>query len=294
MGYLYLFLGAVGATLLWFWVAPTPGIAGVHARLGALEVGLPGLVPVPSDHVREVRARRQQRAWRKRWGQRIRRWGLISVIALSVLALAYLVAWRWGWRTTLGITLVSAGLAIGVRWTFQQWRTERVTRQLLPALRLLAQNLATSNSFYGALEAAEQRSPKPIARELARVHAAIAAGATEEQALWVLARRNPSADVTLVMTVLSRTEDRGARLAGVLFALHDWIDRRNRARIGSDPVARLIHGMAWMLAMGAAALALVRLRYYGALPPLGLAALALCGAGTLLLDRLSAELEPHD
>ncbi|HEY9857118.1 MAG TPA: type II secretion system F family protein [Stenomitos sp.] len=224
MLYAVVFCAASLSALVLLHVLPSPGSALLKARLGALDAAGPGLVPV--ERAQRVIERRRQRARHQQLQQRLRRLAALGAICMTMLGLFGLASRVWGLLSALvGAVLLLVGVSGGTLF-LRHWRGRRVAFQLPVAVRMLADRLQESNSLDLALEYVAKQGPRAAARELGRVRKAIRKGATEERAFGLLARRNPSAEVEMLVSCLSVPHERGQRLAESLRPLQALIESR--------------------------------------------------------------------
>ncbi len=226
MVYVAVFMAATISALLVLHFLPSSGASLVKARLGALDAV--GAGPVPSDKAQQILDRRRARARQQQQRQLLRRGAQLGAVALTVVLAVALGARLWGLlNSLLGVfgLVMAAGIA---RLVFRRWRGRRVAFQLPDAVRLLADRLQESNSLDQALEFVSQHAPRAAARELARVRHGLRQGQTEERAFGLLARRNPSPEVEMLVSCLAVPHERGRRLAESLRPLQALLESRIR------------------------------------------------------------------
>lgn len=230
MVYAAVFCAATLSALLLLHYMPSPGTSLVKARLGALDALGPGVVP--TDRAQQVLDRRRAKA-RQQQRRLLFLHGLkAAAFLLTLIVLLSFSASTWGLVTTVTGAFALGLLAWATSVIFRRWRGRRVAFQLPETVRLLADRLQESNSLDAALEFASQEAPRAAARELARVRRALRQGQTEERAFSQLARRNPSAEVEMLVSCLAVPHERGRRLAESLRPLQALLESRIRlARI---------------------------------------------------------------
>lgn len=286
MQYFYVFLAGTVLALIVLWFVPHHGALLVRSRLGALEAAGPGLVPLDSPQSRKVQERRRAKARRKQRLSLQTRWLRLGMPLLALAGAMGISAWAWGLQRAAACGALVTVWMIGLSWIRRQRRLYQVSRQMPVALHILATHLRDTNSFFGAIEAVSHQAPRSIAREFARIHAAISAGATEERAFSSFARRNPVPEAEMVAATLSVPQDRGQRLAVALFNVHEVLAGRHRSRIEAGKVERSVRLLAWVLVVPVAVVAMEPLARPEGFTLLKIVILGLFCAGTLAINRV--------
>lgn len=234
MIYLICFLAVTGLLIAVSAVIPVrsePGIrarSDVRARLDTLDTVGGALMPVG-----EARKRPRKPRGRKRQHRLPRPIGALLVLILLWLAFAYV----WGpWKALIVLTgaLVVLGIAYGL---WKTWIMRMVRRQLPDAVRILAQRLRATNSFFAALEAVERSGIQPVAAQFGRVRQDVARGLPEEQALDRFAARVPILETEILAKTIAYQPQKGQRLATALDRIAEVLDGRRRM-VGLLDVAR--------------------------------------------------------
>lgn len=286
MQYFYVFLAATVLALVVLWFVPHHGALLVRARLGALEAAGPGLVPLDSPQTRKVQERRRAKARRKQRLSLQTQWLRLGLPLLALAAAMGVSAWAWGAQRAIVCGALVSVWMLGVGWLRRRGRLRQVSSQMPAALHIMATHLRDTNSFFGAVEAVSHQAPRGIAREFGKIHAAIAAGATEERAFSSFARRNPVPEAEMVATTLSVPQDRGQRLAVALFNVHEVLAGRHRTRNEAGRVERSVRLLAWVLVVPVAVVALEPLARPEGFSLLKVVILGLFCAGTLAINRV--------
>lgn len=275
MLYAAVFVASTLSALALLHLVPAPGSAALKARLGALDAAGPGLVPV--DHAQRVLERRRSKARQQQLRQGLLRLSRVAAGAVTLLCLFGLGLRYWGVPRTFFGALGLSVLAPAVVLLFRRWRGRRLAHQLPVAVRMLADRLQESNSLDLALEYVAKEGPSPASRELGRVRRALGSGSTEERAFGSLARRNPAAEVEMLVSCLAVPHERGRRLAESLRPLQALLESRIRI---ARAQARRMRLVSWALFVPVGA-AMVYAGSAGSFT--GLAAWTSFGIGTLLI-----------
>jgi Flp pilus assembly protein TadB len=219
MTYLLLFVAVTGAVLgiLAFW--PARGKSGVKSRLDRLETVGGALVPVEEPKKRPRKPRARKRQVRVPRGTR-----------LAMMGALLLVPTWMAWGLLPGVFVVSGFvLVLGLGdMLWKGWSMRMVRRQLPAAVRILAERLRATNSFFTALEAVEKSGMQPVASQFGRVRQDVARGVPEEQALERFATRVPILEAEILAKAISYHPQKGQRLAAALDQIAELMDGRRR------------------------------------------------------------------
>ena len=217
MRYVLIFLGVSFCLMLLLSLLPGSDAGQMKARMGNLAEE--GLGPNERVAIGRIRARRRARHHRKkfvRWLGKVSSWGALGI------GIVLLLAWAGRFRALAIALAVLGSAALVLHIAYTRW----VARQFAPALECLALSLQRTNSFYGALDFVAATGPWPISREFARLARNLQRGATEEQALDILAKRHPVPEIEMVVAALGRTPRRGQALSASLLAIKEMIEGR--------------------------------------------------------------------
>ena len=219
MTYLLLFLAVTGAVLGAFALLPARVTSGVRTRLDSLETVGGALVPVeaPRKVPRKPRTRKRR--------LHVPRAARLALMAMSLLVPAWLA-----WGPLQGIvTLSGFVLVLGVGdLAVKGWSMRMVRRQLPAAVRLMAERLRATNSFFTALEAVERSGMQPVAAQFGKVRQDVAKGVPEEQALERFAGRIPILETEILAKAIAYHPQKGQRLAMALDRIAELLDGRRR------------------------------------------------------------------
>lgn len=219
MTYLLLFLAVTGVALGILAVWPARGKSGVKSRLDSLETVGGALVPVedPKKRARKPRARKRQ--------LRVPR----AVRLATMGALLLVPTWvAWGFLPAV-VAVSGFVLVLGTGdLLLKGWSMRMVRRQLPAAVRILAERLRATNSFFTALEAVERSGMQPVAAQFGRVRQDVARGVPEEQALERFATRIPILETEMLAKAIAYHPQKGQRLASALDQIAELLDGRRR------------------------------------------------------------------
>lgn len=219
MTYLLLFAAVTLAVLGVFACLPPRSKAGVKSRLDRLDSVGGALVPVEG-------ARKQPRRPRARKRQlRISR---ASRLALMTVLLVIPAGAAWGLGPgVFAVSLFVLALGCGDL-VWKGWSMRMVRRQLPSAVRLLAERLRATNSFFSALEAVERSGMQPVAMQFAKVRQDVARGVPEDQALERFAARIPVLEAEILAKAIAYHPQKGQRLATALERIAELLEGRRR------------------------------------------------------------------
>lgn len=219
MTYALVFLAVTAAALgVLALMPPRAGVA-VKSRLGALDTLGGALVPVEAPRKRRPASRSRRRSW-----QLPRMARLALLIAAFLLPTMLMLGARAGVFVACALLLVLGGADL-----LMQGLTVRLFRRQLPrAVRLLAERLRATNSFFAALEAVEHSRMQPVAAQFGRVRQDVARGIPEEQALEGLAARIPILETEVLAKAIAYHPQKGQRLATSLDGIAEIFEGRHR------------------------------------------------------------------
>ncbi|MNR89066.1 hypothetical protein D3C72_200200 [compost metagenome] len=219
MTYLLLFLAVTGAVLGTFALVPARAKSGVRTRLSSLETVGGALVPVeePRKRPRKPRARKRR--------LHVPRLARLALMATMLLVPAWVL-----WGPLPGIAALSGFVFVLGFGDFvvKGWSMRMVRRQLPAAVRLMAERLRATNSFFTALEAVERSGIQPVAAQFGRVRQDVARGIPEEQALERFAARIPILETEILAKAIAYHPQKGQRLAAALDRIAELLDGRRR------------------------------------------------------------------
>lgn len=227
MTYFLLFTAVTLAVLLGLALMPARKQKHVKSRLDRLETVGGALVPLASTRKARARKPRDRKARpRLRRGGRVALWAILLVVP----------AWAWLGATTGLLAVVGfVALLISGDLLVKAWSMRLVRRQLPAALRLLAERMRQTNSFYTALEAVERSGVQPVASHFGRVREDVAKGMPEELALSRFAERIPLLETEIVAKAIAYHPQKGQRLAVALDQIAELLD-------GRQSIAGLLQG----------------------------------------------------
>jgi Flp pilus assembly protein TadB len=225
MTYLLLFVAVTGAVLLGLARLPAPSPE-VRSRLDRLETVGGALVPVGPSRRRAPKPRP------RKLRLRLQRGGRIALLAALLVVPAWAVQGPAFGLAAVAMLLIVLG---GGDWLLKQWSMRMVRRQLPAAVRLLAERMRATNSFYTALEAVEHSGMRPLASQFGRVRRDVARGLPEEQALERFAARIPILETEILAKAIAYHPQKGQRLAAALERIAELLD-------GRRPLAGLLDG----------------------------------------------------
>lgn len=164
---------------------------------------------------------------------------------------AFAVGWVLGRNVFFGIIggvgiLFTPRMYVG----FQQGnRLRTFDSQLGDMLNLVVNGLRAGYSSMQALESVSRELPAPISVEFKRVVQEIQLGLPQEQALFNLTRRIPSADLDFVVTAINVQREVGGNLAEILDTISYTI--RERVRIKGEIETLTAQGQitAWVISL---------------------------------------------
>ena len=219
MTYLLLFVAVTAAVLGTFALLPARSHAEVRTRLGRLETVGGALVPVeePRKRPRKSRARK-------------RRFHVPRAARLAFMAAILLIPAGLTWGAIQGVVVLSGFvLVLGFGDLLVKGLTMRMVRRQLPAaVRIMAERLRATNSFYTALEAVERSGMQPVAAQFGKVRQDVARGIPEEQALERFAARIPILESEILAKAIAYHPQKGQRLASALDRIAELLDGRRR------------------------------------------------------------------
>ena len=151
---------------------------------------------------------------------------------LIVLGIALAAFFAVGLTVGFFFGLLAAGLVVFLASIYlrsrEAGRRRTITWQLPDALTLLIGALRAGHGLPQALELLVQNMRPPASEEFALVTRAIALGASVDQALWEMADRVGSDDMTLVVTAINVQIETGGNLAQTLETIAETVRERIR------------------------------------------------------------------